>query len=123
VRRAELLISTIALAVIVGGARYAVGREQLRRTDLQAVYHQINHNSFDGALPEVPVAWRDLGDDEYGETDYGSVSINWKLVTTNERLRETMQHEMCHISVGAVEKDIHGSAFETCVQRFPKEYR
>jgi predicted SprT family Zn-dependent metalloprotease len=117
-RRIELFISAIALAVIVGSARYAVGREQLRRTDLQAVFHQINHDSFDGALPEVSIEWRDLGSNEYGETDYTSVSINWRLVTTKEQLQETIEHEMCHISVGAHEKDIHGQAFQTCMRRF-----
>jgi predicted SprT family Zn-dependent metalloprotease len=118
--RIELFISAIALAVIVGGARYAVGREQLRRTDLQAVYHQINRDSFDGALPAVSVEWRDLGSNEYGETDYTSVSINRETVTTSKQLRETMQHEMCHIRGGSDEKDIHGQAFQTCMQRFAK---
>jgi hypothetical protein len=44
-----------SLGIIFGGMTYARGRELLRQTDPHRVYEQINRESFDGELPDVPV--------------------------------------------------------------------
>ena len=73
----QIAVSVICLAIIFGGMTYARGSELPRKTDPQRVYEQINLESFDGELPNVPVVWGDLTGD-YGVTLFfpdGSVKI------------------------------------------------
>jgi len=116
----------ICLGIIFGGMTYARGRELLRQTDPHRVYEQINRESFDGELPDVPVVWGDLSGD-YGLTLFypdGSVKIviDRQSVTSEYQLRETLSHESCHVLtrylVGQTGQNAHGAAFQACMQRF-----
>jgi hypothetical protein len=56
----RLLLALAALSVIVGGCRYAYGRESLRRADLGAWYQEDNAKYFGGELQPTHVRWGDL---------------------------------------------------------------
>ena len=110
------------VAIIGGGASYAVGRERVRGTDLQALYDQINRDSFRGALPPVSVKWGYL-DDAYGRTYYDEeeIVIDRASVTSEGMLRETMRHEACHVATRQAVidgEDDHGAAWQACMERF-----
>jgi predicted SprT family Zn-dependent metalloprotease len=119
-------VSLAGVAIILFGTRYAWGPEHLRQTDLPNLYQQINAQSFDGSLPNVAVEWSQLPDN-YGETrfyDDGRVEIgiDRESVTDDEELRETMQHEMCHVAthddVVPLHPDDHGDLFQSCMKGF-----
>jgi SprT-like family len=125
-RLIQIAVSLICLGIIFGGMTYARGRELLRQTDPYRVYKQINRESFDGELPDVPVMWGDLIGD-YGVTLFypdGSVKIviDRKSVTSEDQLRETLSHESCHVltryQVEQTGQDAHGAAFQACMLRF-----
>ena len=122
----QIAVSVICLAIIFGGMTYARGSELPRKTDPQRVYEQINLESFDGELPNVPVVWGDLTGD-YGVTLFfpdGSVKIviDRQSVSSEHQLRETLSHESCHVLtrylVEQTGQDAHGAAFQACMQRF-----
>lgn len=105
---------------------YARGPETVRQTDPHRVYEQINRESFDGQLPDVPVVWGDLTGD-YGLTLFYpdrsvKIVIDRKSVTSEHQLRETLFHESCHVLtrylVEQTGQDAHGPAFQACMQRF-----
>ena len=105
---------------------YARGRELVRQADPHRIYREINRESFDGELPDVPVLWGDLIGD-YGVTLFypdGAVKIviDRQSVTSEHQLRETLSHESCHIltryQVEQTGQDPHGAAFQACMLRF-----
>jgi hypothetical protein len=119
-----MAISVICLGIIFAGLTCA--RELLQQTDPHRFYKQINRESFDGQLPDVPVVWGDLIRD-YGVTLFypdGSVKIviDRQSVTSEHQLRETLSHESCHVltryQVQQTRQDAHGAAFQACMQRF-----
>ena len=125
-RLIQIAVSVICLGIIFGAMTSARGREFLRQTDPHQVYKQINRESFDGELPDVPVVWGDLIGD-YGVTLFypdGSVKIviDRQSVTSEHQLRETLSHESCHVlthnQVEQTRQDAHGSAFQACMLRF-----
>lgn len=122
----EKLVSGCCLAVICGGAEYAVARERLRRADLHEWYQQINREKFEGKLQDVSVEWADLtADDSYGVTQFyydGSISIeiDKRTNTSEAHTREVLQHEACHVATPeeATGEDKHGPKFRECMKRF-----
>jgi predicted SprT family Zn-dependent metalloprotease len=120
----ERIVSAVAVAVILFGARYAYGRERLRHADLHAWYQQINQESFDGKLQDVSVEWGDLsGDDADGMTRFyndGSATIEIdRTLTTERQAREVLRHEACHVWVrDGVRVEMHGAEFRECMRRF-----
>jgi hypothetical protein len=116
--------------------------KQLHQTDLRALYDQINADSFAGQLPTstyVPVSWEDLRSNIYcgncgGMTDFDSgtpaIRINTARVRSEKGLRQTMKHEMCHVSVYEAAVKIgdaafremdaapHGPSWQECMKRF-----
>lgn len=128
--RWRILVSLLSLAIICFGVRYAVARERLRQTDPHAIYQQVNSESFNNELPDVPVRWSDAGDDNYGLTHFyddgtALIDIDPRNVTTEAMLLETVRHESCHIYSQAVveetRQDVHGEAFQTCMKRFEEK--
>jgi hypothetical protein len=124
-RLIQTAVSVICLGII-GGVTYARGHELLSQTDPHRVYKQINRESFDGELPDVPVEWGDLIGD-YGMTLFypdGSVKIviDRQSITSERQLRETLSHESCHVltryQVERTGQDAHGTAFQACMLRF-----
>lgn len=101
-------------------ARYAIAREAMRETNLQALYDSINRESFSGSLPDVQVTWGDLDSD--GRTTFEHDSIRIEIdrgsVTSAKALREVLSHEACHVAVGADGIDGHGERFQECMTRF-----
>jgi hypothetical protein len=126
-RRAfQLTVSLACLGVIFLGARYAVGRERLRQTDLSGLYQRVNQESFHGELPGAVVEWSVLPD-KYGTTTFYSdgtveIEIDRVSVTSEEQLMKTMEHEACNVYTRAVVvetgQDAHGEAFQNCRKRF-----
>src|SRR5256885_16140749 len=54
-----------------GRRRACCFAEQVQQVDLQRLYQAVNHDSFAGSLPNVPVRWSDLTkDDAYGVTHF-----------------------------------------------------
>jgi hypothetical protein len=124
-RAIQITVSMACLGVIFFSARYALGRERVRKTDLLGLYRQINLESFEGALPDVVVEWGSLKD-AYGETQFTDgprvIEIDSASVTSEEQLVKTMQHEACHVYTRTVVEetgqDVHGEAFQSCMARF-----
>ena len=122
----QIAVSLTWLGIIFGGVTHAGGREILRQADLHRVYEQINLESFDGALPDVSVVWGDLTGD-YGLTLFYpdssvKIVIDRQSVTSEDQLNETLSHESCHVLTRYLVKqtgqDVHGPAFQACMQRF-----
>ena len=115
-------VSLAALSVIVGGAAYAYGRERLANTDLNPVLDQINHEYFDGELHSVTVEWRTmdsrLGEaQKLGEHDY-RIWIDRRENTSISDVRDTLEHEACHVFVDWQESEEHGAMFRDCMKKF-----
>ncbi|SRR6266404_1030251 len=118
----EKLVSLSALSVIVGGAAYAYQRERLANTDLNPVFQQINQQYFDGELSGVRVEWRTMDDrlgeaEKLGEHDY-RIWIDRRENTSIADVRDTLQHEACHVFVDWQEAEEHGKLFQDCMLRF-----
>jgi predicted SprT family Zn-dependent metalloprotease len=124
-RAIQITVSLGCLGAIFFSARYAVGRERVRKTDLLGLYQQINLDSFGGALPDVAIEWGNLKD-TYGETQFSDsptvIEIDRASVTSEEQLEKKMQHEACHVYTRLVVEetgqDAHGEAFQSCMKRF-----
>ena len=127
-RRPVLFIASVAcLAMVFGGTQYAASREQLRQPDLQRLYHEINQESFEGKLPDVPVSWSDLTkDDAYGVTHFEkgvpySIEVDRQSVKSESFAMDVLRHESCHIATIREAKrkheDQHGPTFAACMSR------
>jgi hypothetical protein len=125
-RRLQIAVSLSCLAVIGAGGRYAYGRETLRQTDPHSIYQQVNRESFQGALPDVPVTWAALGQEWYGTTYFyadgtAAIEIDKGNVLSDRLLRGVVQHEACHVAVGGSlgqGEDVHGATWQACMERF-----
>lgn len=108
-----------------------VALERLHNSDPKDIYDRINHDSFGDQLPlDTKVIWADMTPERrcngcMGMTDWDhgpEIRINTPVVKTGQDLRETMQHEMCHVAVdqwGTDDwRDLHGPAFQECMKRF-----
>ncbi len=118
----EKLVSLAALSVIIGGATYAYNREHLSHADLNPVFQQINQQYFDGELSGVRVEWQTMDDrlgeaQKLGEHDY-RIWIDRRENTSLADVRDTLQHEACHVFVDWKESEMHGSMFRECMSRF-----
>jgi hypothetical protein len=118
----EQLVSIAGLSVIVGGAVYGYDRESLRETNLNSVFQQINREQFGSELAGVTVEWADL-DQERGESRKLGDGEFLVLVDQNENtsiaeVRDTLQHEACHVFVDWQEPEEHGPTFQACMKRF-----
>jgi predicted SprT family Zn-dependent metalloprotease len=122
-------IAALSLLIILGGVRYAYGREQLRHTNLNSFYQQINSEYFDGKLQNAPVRWGDLNHDEaMGMTNFyddgsASIVIDKNSNTTEKHTREVISHEACHIWTSQTDPDPdpHGQQWQDCMHRFKGE--
>jgi hypothetical protein len=126
-RSVQLAVSLACLALIGMGARYAYAREMLRNSDPHDVFVQVNRASFDGMLPDVPVTWVLHLDDAYAKTrtyenGTADIVVSRELVTSESRLRETLQHESCHLltydEAASLGEDDHGRLWQACMKRF-----
>jgi len=118
----EKVVSLATLSVIVGGAAYAYNRERLSRTDLNPVFDQINQQYFDGELSGVRFEWRTMDNrlgeaEKLGEHDY-RIWIDRRENTSLADVRDTLQHEACHVFVDWKESEEHGAKFLECMKRF-----
>jgi SprT-like family len=119
-------VSVACLAAVSMCCGYAVSREKVHRKDPQTVYRQINRESFHGSLPDVPVTWAYLENRQGQTKNYGGrateIELNLTLVTSDQDLKATLQHEACHVAVGPdVVKslqDEHGQLWQKCMKRF-----
>ena len=122
-------LQAVCLALLLAGAKYAVGRERLRHADLHEKYQEINREYFSGQLQDVYVHWDHL-ENAIGRTythQDGSVRIALDLgsISSEEDVQETLRHETCHVktyrAVEAAAQDVHGQLFEACMARFTQE--
>ena len=113
--------------MVLRGASFAYAGESIQQEDLQRFYQEINHQSFGGKLPEVPVRWSDLtGADAYGITrfDHGvpyAMELDRQTVHSKSFAMDVIRHESCHIATNAEAKrrkeDPHGATFVSCMAR------
>jgi hypothetical protein len=61
--------------------------------------------------------WRTM-DDELSEHEF-RIWIDRRENTSVADVRDTLQHEACHIQVDWKEPEEHGPAFQECMKRFP----
>jgi len=126
-RLAIFVVSLACLGTILGRAGYADSVQPLRQTDLHRLYLEVNHASFAGQLPDVPVRWGDLSkDDAYGVTHFDKdvpfgMEIDRQSVHTESFARDVIRHESCHIATIREAKrkheDQHGATFAACMAR------
>lgn len=127
-RRLVLFIVSLGcLGIVLGGAGYADSRAELRQTDLHRLYQDINQESFDGKLPDIPVRWGDLSkDDAYGITHFDkevpySMELDRRSVRSESFALDVIRHESCHIAtiheVKRLKEDPHGRTFAECMSR------
>ena len=119
----EKFVSLAALTVIIGGATYAYNREHLSHADLNPVFQQINRQYFDGGLSGVSVEWQKLDGklgeaQKLGEHDY-RIWVDRRENTSIADVRDTLQHEACHVFVDWQEAEEHVAMFRECMKRFP----
>ncbi|HET9802924.1 MAG TPA: SprT-like domain-containing protein [Candidatus Acidoferrum sp.] len=131
-RRLVLLVVSLAcLGTLLGRSGYAnshgVLHETLAPADLHRIYLEVNHTSFAGKLPDVPVTWGDLSkDDAYGITHFDkdvpyAIEIDRQSVHTESFARDVIRHETCHIATiheaKRLHEDQHGATFFSCMAR------
>ena len=117
----KILTAIAALSVIVGGCRYAYGRERLRKTDLEVWYQEDNARYFGGELERVRVRWGDLRAEGYlGVTQGNSLGVEIVLdrseLRTEPDARRVLNHEECHL-FSLDEVPMHGPLFQECMSR------
>src|ERR1700726_3275172 len=97
----KLLKMLFLIAVIFGGIRYAVAREQARDTNLHAAYQEINREYFVGALEDARIQWGSLTDATAKTYTYADGSVRIVLDaqsnTSESDIRENLRHESCHV--------------------------
>jgi hypothetical protein len=118
----EKLVSLVLVAVIWSGLAYAHNREVVRDTNLGQVFQEINREYFPGELSGVTVEWADL-DQELGRVQKirdGEflILVDQHENTSSAEVRETLQHEACHVFVDWQEPEEHGPMFQDCMARF-----
>ena len=126
-RLALFVVSVACLGIVLGGAGFANSFETLGQADLHRIYLEVNHASFAGELPDVPVRWGDLTkDDAYGVTHFDKdvpyeMEIDRQSVRTESFARDVIRHESCHIvtirEAKRLQEDQHGAAFAACMAR------
>ncbi|KAG8200803.1 hypothetical protein JTE90_006384 [Oedothorax gibbosus] len=99
------------------------------------LFHYFNRKVFNNRLPsDTPVVWSDLLRRTAGKAHCKRVNDNYsckielssKVLTTFDRLRDTLLHEMCHAAVWIVNHSrcCHGPLWQTWAKRckiiFPK---
>jgi predicted SprT family Zn-dependent metalloprotease len=95
--------------------------------DLHRFYQQVNQESFEGKLPDVPVRWGDLTkDDAYGITHFKnelpiSMEVDRASVRSESFALDVIRHESCHIATiheaNRLKEDKHGATFAACMAR------
>jgi len=94
----RVLVSTVALAIILLGARYAYSRERLRAS-LPVWYADDNARYFGGELPPVYLRWDNLesegalGITQTGENGYLEVVLDFYQLRTEEDARRVLHEE------------------------------
>ncbi|HWZ99344.1 MAG TPA: SprT-like domain-containing protein [Candidatus Dormibacteraeota bacterium] len=124
---ALFIVSLGCLGIILGGAGYADSRTDSRQMDLHRFYQQVNQESFEGKLPDVPVRWGDLTkDDAYGITHFKnelpiSMEVDRASVRSESFALDVIRHESCHIATiheaNRLKEDKHGATFAACMAR------
>ena len=123
--RINIIISVLALAAIVWGVRFAIAQEHRRTPQyLQAMYQELNEKVFENTLPTARLEWGDLTDAMGQTSQEGDDSFvirvdretNFSLWVDDE-LRDTVEHEACHIATWGAEQDDHGPRWQACMSR------
>jgi predicted SprT family Zn-dependent metalloprotease len=120
--RINIVISVLALITIIWGVRFAVAQERKRVPEfLQNKYRDLNRTFFRNSLPSAIVEWADLTDaDNMGQTmQQGDgtflIQVDRTSNTRDEDLKDTMEHETCHVATWGQEEDPHGPLFQDCM--------
>lgn len=125
--RINILISTLALTTIVWGVQFAIAQEHRRTPQyLQAMYQELNKQFFQNALPAARLEWADLTHaDAMGQTfqendDSFVIQVdrntNFSFWIDSE-LRDTVEHEACHVATWGAEENDHGPVWQACMTR------
>jgi SprT-like family len=111
---------------------YVEGLDRLHKTDLHALYNQMNLESFGGQLrSDVTIFWANLRTNPScgncaAMTDYGNgrprIRFDDERVQSENSLHLLMGHEMCHLATNEEVKksteDAHGPLWQECMRRF-----
>ena len=125
--RINVVISTLALIATIWGVRFIVVQEHRRTPQyLQGMYQELNEHVFENRLPIARFEWADLTDKDamgltFQESDDSFViqvdrNTNFSFWIDDE-LRDTVEHEACHIVTWEKEQDAHGPIFQACMDR------
>uniref|UniRef100_T1HYU0 SprT-like domain-containing protein n=1 Tax=Rhodnius prolixus TaxID=13249 RepID=T1HYU0_RHOPR len=98
------------------------------------LYYIYNEHVFDKKLPDdMPIKWSkkltsscgitttkvDINPDTNSKRYLAYITLSKKIITTAERLRDTMLHEMCHAAVWLINRstDSHGPIWKLWIGR------
>jgi hypothetical protein len=117
----RILTAIAALFVIIGGCRYAYGRERLRKADLGAWYEEDNARYFNGELQPIQIRWGDLRAENAlgitrGDTEASEIELDRNELLTEADARAVLHHEECHAKTWG-ESPVHGPRFQDCMSR------
>lgn len=126
-RLALFLVSLGCFGVVLGDAGHAASREQVQQLDLHHLYQDVNRESFESKLPDVPVHWGDLSkDDAYGITHFDKgvpylMEVDRRSVLSESFALDVIRHESCHIATNReahrLKEDPHGATFAACMAK------
>jgi hypothetical protein len=124
-RRFDISIGLLSVAVIFWGTGYAIGRERLRDTDhLHDLYQKTNMEFFGGQLQDVEVKAYDLSEEKAEGITYREAEDSFVIVldphwnTSEAEALDTIRHESCHVAIWGQEPEEHGPLFQDCMKRF-----
>lgn len=122
--RINIAVSILAIMAIVWGVRFAIAQER-RRTPryLEAMYEELNERFFENTLPTARFEWTDLTNENamgltFQESEGFVIQVDRKTnfsLWTDDELRDTMEHETCHIVTWGAEQDAHGPRWQACM--------
>ena len=128
--RNNIAVSILALMAIVWGVRFAVAQERRRTPQyLQGLYQELNEKFFENKLPTARFEWADLTHaDAMGLTfqesdDSFVIQVDRKTNFSfwmDDELRDTVEHEACHIATWGAEENEHGPTFRACMDRIKR---
>lgn len=122
--RINIAVSALALITIVWTVRFAIVQKHRRSPQyLQDLYGKLNEQFFEGALPTTRVEWSDLTDAQaVGQTFQENDGDNFVVQVDrrsnfwdDDELRDTLEHEACHVATWGTETDAHGPRWQECM--------
>jgi len=122
--RLNVAVSLVAISAIAWGFHFAFAQER-RRTHqyLQEMCQELNKQFFQNTLPNTWIEWADLDADAGrtiwdGDDDTFIIQVDRRAnFWSEDELRDSVQHEVCHVATWKKDQDAHGPSWVACMSR------